>query len=315
MNSVIDLGLDIPQTIEQMTKTIHTYLLDEEAQGLANYQRIFGPQWLKNFGVSPEMIADMRAGLSGDEFAENIIGMAGQLVISNQDFLKEMDKANIKWGLVSSDDCETASEFVALAPDRIRVSFAGKPGDGLKGVQAVERAVKDFGFSALNVDAFFSGIPASDAVFFPLYAKAAELHIPVFIYTAMNYRTDLPMDIAHPIHVDRVAMSFPGLKVVASCGGWPWIPDMVGVARRHRNVFINTRSHRPKYLATPGSGWEMLMQFGNTLLQDQIVFSSGAEELGLPVSTLVEEVRGLPLKEKVIEKWLHHNAEKLFSKD
>ena len=315
MIPVIDLGLDIPQTLEQMTETIHTFLLDEEAQGLANYQRIFGPQWLKNFGVTPEMIAEMRAGLSKDDFAEKILAIAGQFVISNQDFLKELDKANIQWGLVSSDDCEAATEFVALAPDRIKVSFAGKPKDGMKGVQALEVAVREYGFSALNVDAFYSGIPASEAIFFPLYAKAAELNIPVFIYTSMNYRTDLPMDIAHPIHVDRVAMQFPMLKIVASCGGWPWVPDMVGVARRHRNVYINTRSHRPKYLATPGSGWEMLMQFGNTLLQDQIVFSSGAEELGLPVSALVEEVKALPLKEKVLEKWLHHNAEKLFSKD
>lgn len=315
MEAVIDLGLDIPQTIEQIGETIRTYLLDEEAQGLANYQRIFGPQWLKNFGVTPEMIAQMRAGLSNDDFVEKIIAIAGQFLVSNEQFLKELDKAHIQWGLVSSDDCEAATRFVALAPDRIKVSFAGDPRAGMKGVQALERAVRNFGFSALNVDAFYSGIPASDAIFFPLYAKAAELNIPVFIYTAMNYRTDLPMDIAHPIHVDRVAMSFPQLKLVASCGGWPWVPDMVGVARRHRNVFINTRSHRPKYLATSGSGWEMLMQFGNTLLQDQIVFSSGSEELGLPVSVLVEEVKALPLKETVIEKWLHHNAENLFSKD
>ena len=315
MIPVIDLGLDIPQTIEQMTETIHTFLLDEEAQGLANYQRIFGPQWLKNFGVTPEVIAEMRAGLSEDDFVEKIMAVAGQFVLSNEDFLKELDKAGIQWGLVSSDDCKAATEFIALAPDRLKVSFAGNPKDGMRGVRALEVAVREFGFSALNVDAFYSGIPASDAIFFPLYAKAAELNIPVFIYTAMNYRTDLPMDIAHPIHVDRVAMRFPMLKLVASCGGWPWIPDMVGVARRHRNVFINTRSHRPKYLATPGSGWEMLMQFGNTLLQDQIVFSSGSEELGLPVSTLVEEVKALPLKEKVIEKWLHFNAEKLFHKD
>ena len=315
MKSVIDLGLDIPQTIGQMTETIQTFLLDEEAQGLANYQRIFGPQWLKNFGVTPEMISEMRAGLSEDEFTEKVIAIAGQFMISNEDFLKELDKANIHWGLVSSDDCETAAEFVALAPERIKVSFTGKPKDGMKGVRALEQAVRDYGFSALNVDAFYSGIPASDAIFFPLYATAAELNVPVSIYTSMNYRTDLPMDIAHPIHIDRVAMQFPMLKIVASCGGWPWVPDMVGVARRHRNVYISTRSHRPKYLATPGSGWEMLLQFGNTLLQDQIVFSSGSEELGLPVSALVEEVRALPLKEKVIEKWLYHNAENLFSKD
>jgi hypothetical protein len=315
MIPVIDLGLDIPQTIEQMSETIRTYLLDENALGFANYQRIFGPQWLKNFGVTPEMIAEMRAGLSEEDFAEKILAIAGQFVITKQEFFKELDKANIRWGLVSSDDCQAAAEFAALAPERIKISYSGNPIKGMPGVRAFEEAVREFGFSALNVDAFYSGIPASDGIFFPLYAKAAELDVPVFIYTAMNYRTDLPMDVAHPIHVDRVAMRFPRLKIVASCGGWPWVPDMVGIARRHRNVYINTRSHRPKYLAKHGSGWEMLMQFGNTLLQDQIVFSSGAEELGLPVSALVKEVKALPLKDKVIEKWLYHNAEILFHTD
>ena len=87
---------------------------------------------------------------------------------------------------------------------------------------------------------------------------------------------------------------------------------MVGIARRHANVFINLSSHRPKYIAKPGSGWEMLLQFGNTLLQDQIVFASGANDLGVAVSTLVSEVRELPLKPQTIEKWLFGNATRLF---
>ena len=128
----------------------------------------------------------------------------------------------------------------------------------------------------------------------------------------MNYSTELPMDVAHPIHIDRIAMDFPTLKIVASSGGWPWVPELVGVARRHQNVFIDTSSHRPKYIATPGSGFEMLLQFGNTILQDQVVFGSGVGDLGLPIELVVKEMNELPLKDEVKDKWLYSNALRLF---
>jgi predicted TIM-barrel fold metal-dependent hydrolase len=56
----------------------------------------------------------------------------------------------------------------------------------------------------------------------------------------------------------------------------------------------------------------MLMRFGNTLLQDRVVFASGADDMGLPISLVVQEMKELPLKEKVKEKWLYRNARKLF---
>jgi predicted TIM-barrel fold metal-dependent hydrolase len=84
------------------------------------------------------------------------------------------------------------------------------------------------------------------------------------------------------------------------------------VARRHQNVYINTCSNRPKYLALPGSGWEMLIQYGNTLLQDRIVFASGLMDLGLPIGVIVNEMEALPLKDEVKAKWLYKNAQKLF---
>ncbi|MBT7893297.1 MAG: amidohydrolase family protein, partial [Deltaproteobacteria bacterium] len=84
------------------------------------------------------------------------------------------------------------------------------------------------------------------------------------------------------------------------------------LARRHQNLYIDTCSHRPKHLATPGSGWEMLLQFANTLLQDRMVFSSGVGDIGLPLSQIVQEVRDLPLKEDVKRKWLYSNAAELF---
>ena len=56
----------------------------------------------------------------------------------------------------------------------------------------------------------------------------------------------------------------------------------------------------------------MLMQFGNTLLQDRIVFGSGVGDLGLPIGQIVKEMQALPLKEEVKAKWLYRNALQLF---
>ena len=78
---------------------------------------------------------------------------------------------------------------------------------------------------------------------------------------------------------------------------------------------INMAAQRPRYLATPGSGWEMLMQFGNTLLQDRIVFASGWMNYQMPIKDVIDEMRALPLKEEVREKWLYKNAARLLRLD
>ena len=49
------------------------------------------------------------------------------------------------------------------------------------------------GLRALGVSALVDCIPASDRRYYPLYAKAAELGIPVRIYSSMNYANDRPL--------------------------------------------------------------------------------------------------------------------------
>jgi predicted TIM-barrel fold metal-dependent hydrolase len=102
------------------------------------------------------------------------------------------------------------------------------PLDGMKAVSELERAVRELGMVAFYASPFDWKIRANDAHFYPLYAKAVELNIPVFIYTAMNYNTELPMDLARPLFLDDVAMAFPELKIVADCGGWPGCQSWLG---------------------------------------------------------------------------------------
>ena len=144
------------------------------------------------------------------------------------------------------------------------------------------------------------------------YEKCQELGLHVQIHTGVEELPGTRAKYQDPVYVDDVAMDFPEMRIVAGLGGWPWVPELIGLARRHQNLYISTAGHRPKYLGTPGSGWEMLMQFGNTLLQDRIVFASSWFTFSMPIKQVVEEMLALPLKDSVKEKWMYKNSLRLF---
>ena len=208
---------------------------------------------------------------------------------------------------------ETA-ELMRRYPDRFlglaRISIGALK--GMAGVRELERLVREEGFRALGVSALVDCIPASDRRYYPLYTKAAELGIPVRIYSSMNYANDRPYDLGHPRHLDQVAMDFPELTIIGGLGGWPWVNEMVALVRRHPRLHVDTSAHRAKYLGQPGSGWEMLIQFGNTLIQDKVMVGLSAGLVGQPYETLIQEYLGLPLKDAVKEKWLYRNAARVF---
>ncbi|MDH4282878.1 MAG: amidohydrolase family protein, partial [Myxococcales bacterium] len=65
----------------------------------------------------------------------------------------------------------------------------------------------------------------------------------------------------------------------------------------------------------PGAGWEPLLRFGQTTIQDKILYGSGAFLLGRQPAALVAEMRALALDETVLDKWLYQNAARLLGLD
>jgi uncharacterized protein len=88
--------------------------------------------------------------------------------------------------------------------------------------------------------------------------------------------------------------------------------EMVAVAWRHPNVYVDVSAFRPKYLAKTGSGWEPLLHYGNTVIQDQVVVGTDWLEMGVKPRELFDEIRALPLKDSVKAKWLGENARRIF---
>jgi len=254
--------------------------------------------------------------LYGEAYGRIAAGQQAEIPSDPRGLLDLMDRNDISHVVIPVEDNETTlgsrtgpetlATFCSADPERL-IGFCGAdPYKGMTAVRELEHAVRDLGIRGLNIGQFWQELTPDDRRYYPLYAKCVELKVPVILHAAMNLSLEVPMEYSHPRYIDRVATDFPELKIVATHGGWPWITEMVAVAWRRPNVYIDTAAQRPKYLGIPESGWAPFVHFGNSLLQDRILYASRWPLL--PFDQTVAEIKELPLKPEVQEKWLWRNA-------
>lgn len=234
-------------------------------------------------------------------------------------YLEAYDAAGIKTVVIKARDVESTfglkikNEDVAAfckAHGSRFVGFAGvDPHKGMDAIRELEHAVKELGLRGLNIQCFESKVAVNDPKLYPLYAKCIELDIPVNVHIGINFSTETSMEYGRPALLDQVMMHFPELRVVASPPGWPWVTELIGVAWRHKNVHIGLVAMRPKYLAVANSGYEPLLQYGNTILQDRMIFGSAWPMQ--PIGQAIADIEALPIKDATKRKWLNDNAKRL----
>jgi predicted TIM-barrel fold metal-dependent hydrolase len=230
-----------------------------------------------------------------------------------EDFLGDMQKSGVSKAVLHAEysfgDAEllnrAVAEKVKQHPDLL-IGFAGlDPPSSLDAVGDLDRYVKQWKMKGLNLQPWVQGWYANDQRFYPLYSYCQDSGIPVAIHTSFNFALHRRIDYGHPLYLDEVACDFPDLTIVANHGGWPWVNDMVAVAWKRPNVYLEIGAVSPKYIGRPGTGWELLMTYGNSVLQDQILFATDSL---IPHERAVKEVDLLPLKDAVKEKLLYENA-------
>jgi predicted TIM-barrel fold metal-dependent hydrolase len=281
-----------------------------------------------------EIIDDLRAGFPAEQLqylevftgrrvtADQFVAYAEDLVRTDDEIVASLDDAGIVRSVITGfDERSTCGEtFVtndavaAVAerhPDRF-VPFAGA--DIMRGsdaVREIESWVTERGFRGLSLRPFMIGEPATHRAYHPFYAKCVELGVPLSIHTSANWTRTRRSELGHPRFIDEVACDFPDLAIIMSHAGYPWVLEACLVAWKHPNVYLELGAHRPKYFATPGTGWESLMRFGLTTIADKILYGTGAFLINRPYAELCDEARGLPLPPDVLAAWLSANATRL----
>lgn len=201
---------------------------------------------------------------------------------------------------------EYVAEVAARFPGKV-VGFAGiDPMRGMASVRTVEHVVRGLGLKGITIDPFGSGVAANDRRLYPVYAKCAELDVPVVITCG-----PLPFPGPRLAHgdvrnVDDVATDFPELTIVIDHSGWPWVTETIAIAFRHENVYIDTSL----YSHLPGSN--LFAEAANTIIPDRILFASCYPVV--PIGLALERVRGLPFTPEALEGVLYGNARKLLTR-
>ncbi|MEQ8928611.1 MAG: amidohydrolase family protein [Silicimonas sp.] len=240
-----------------------------------------------------------------------------------EDYLSQCAAAGLDRVILHARDVETTfglkvsnEDVAAFCRDHGPrfLGFAGvDPHKGVHAVDELDHAVRELGLLGLNIQCFESRLPLNDPKLYPLFEKCIALNIPVNLHVGMNFSLDSLIEYGRPLLLDRVLADFPDLKIIAAPPGWPWVQELIAVAWRHRNLYIGMVAVRPKYLAVAESGYGPLLQYGKSLLQNQIIFGS-AYPLQ-PVARAYEEVRALGLTGDVVAKWLGGNLSTLLKID
>ena len=83
-----------------------------------------------------------------------------------------------------------------------------------------------------------------------------------------------PSDTGRPVpYLDRVALDFPELVIVGGHIGHPWTQEMIGLAWKHDNVYIDTSAYLPRYYP------DELVHYLNSYGRGKVMFGTNWPQL------------------------------------
>ena len=229
------------------------------------------------------------------------------------ELLDEMDAHGVQKAILMDNIAKpsvTARKFAEARPDRFALAMGGlnllKPMPTLRELSA---AVADLPVAYAVVGPSFWGdaqYPPSDAVYYPLYTKCAELDLPLCLNTGLP-GPPIPGEVQNPIHLDRVCVRFPELKLCMIHGADPWWDVAIRLMIKYANLRLMTSAWSPKRLP------DSLLHYMRTRGPDKVIF--GSDWPVLKIARVVPEATALDLPPAVLENYLYNNAQDFFFKE
>jgi predicted TIM-barrel fold metal-dependent hydrolase len=226
------------------------------------------------------------------------------------ELLDDMDANGVERAVLltrTDGEPDRAQQFVEARPDRFALGVgAGNLLRPMPALRALESFVRNHPVAHCTVGPSFWGdgmYPPSDAVYYPLYTKCCELDLPLCINTGLP-GPPIPGEVQNPIHLDRVCVRFPELKLCMIHGADPWWDTAIRLMIKYKNLRLMTSAWSPKYLP------ESLLHYMRTRGKNRIVFASDYPVLSM--QRCLGEAAALDLPAEIRDGWLYDNANEFF---
>lgn len=190
--------------------------------------------------------------------------------------------------LISNDE---VAVFVSAAPGRLVGVGSVDLSRPREAVREVRRCVQELGFKAIRVLPWLWELPPTHARFYPVFNECCELGVP-FCTQVGHTGPLMPSEVGRPIpYIDQVAIDFPDLVIVCGHIGYPWTEEMIAVATKHPNVYIDTSAYTVRrypsqlveYLRAHGAG-KVLFGTNWPMITPRKALE-GLDDLALPAAT------------------------------
>ena len=226
-----------------------------------------------------------------------------------------MDQAGVDVGLVAAwwgpqgaliDNDEVAA-FVREHPQRLVGIASVDLARPMAAVRELRRAVRTLGFRGLRIVPWLWGLPPDDRRYYPLYAECIELDVP-FCLQVGHTGPLMTSETGRPIpYLEHVALEFPELRIVAGHIGAPWTQEIILLARKFPNLYIDTSAY--KATRFPPDFIEFLRRGG----AKKVMF--GTNYPMLTAAMCLEGFDGLGLSDEARHLFLADNARRVFKLD
>lgn len=141
---------------------------------------------------------------------------------------------------------EEVAAYVEQYPERFVGVCSVDLNRPMDAVRELRHYVNDHGFKAVRVLPWLWRLPPNDRRYYPLYAECVNLGVP-FCCQVGHTGPMMPSEPGRPIpYLDDVALDFPELTIVGGHIGYPWTQEMIALATKYPNVYIDTSAYKPK---------------------------------------------------------------------
>jgi predicted TIM-barrel fold metal-dependent hydrolase len=226
------------------------------------------------------------------------------------ELLEEMDANGVERSVIMTSmdgPSKRQLSFVDAHPERFSFGAGGhnllRP---MPNLRRLESFTRDHPVAYTIVGPSFWGdgmYPPSDAVYFPLYTKCCELDLPVCINSGLP-GPPIPGEVQNPIHLDRVCVRFPELKLCMAHGADPWWDTAIRLMIKYANVRLMTSAWSPRHLP------QSLLHFMSTRGKNRVMFASDSPVLS--ITRCITEAAALSLAPEILDAYLYGNAQEFF---
>jgi predicted TIM-barrel fold metal-dependent hydrolase len=226
-----------------------------------------------------------------------------------------MDEAAVGVGLLSAwwgprgaliDNDEVAS-CVREHPGRLLGLASVDLYRPMDAVRELRRCVRERGFRGLRIVPWLWGLPPDDRRYYPLYAECIELDIP-FCLQVGHTGPLMTSEPGRPIpYLENVALEFPELRIVAGHIGAPWTQEIISLARKFPNLYVDTSAYKTTRFP------EDFVAFMQGRGAKKVMF--GTNYPMLTAAACLEGLDSIGLGKEATELFLHENARRVFKID